>query len=622
MQTAYCESMRSHRRLVAWVAVAMPLAVILGAMAVPANGRGALAPASQEPDPIAAQDLAFFTVAYEGDLWGPECGQRVNVVRTDTAGAVLSDHAGGSLLWQIRSAPNLDVVVGGFWGWYSHVSSAGSWGSIQVLQRSPDSWDQWAVARTVVGAPFYTGIDIMPDGNTLVVATSARTPLDEPTAPFRIEKYLLSEMTVMPPGAGQSPTHRLGPARGVLQLPDPVASIFVDPDGRRAHLLTRSTDGSGRLTVRTIAVATMTEPHPSINLPLSSSYSPYPPTFLTTMASLSPDARYLVTTGGMRPEINVADLVERRSWSLTVQDAVAVTDVSFSHGPQNAGLLALNLGLSPDASARPTPWPHHGRIQAMIGELHVDHIAELGRGPVHGPWWLGRPAAIEWTADGSGVLAGGESRHVSGNTRVSLLDVDDDGRRVSTLRELELCANRAGVRSGYPDRQRLHADGYDHADTIGQPQPVADNHFDADSEREPDAHGYGDPHSDRDPATGADLPAAHFARAVQSRVRALRYRARDRHVELDDRAEDRGREGSRTDVRGADRPGTRPQPGGRRALRPRGRGRARAHERARPDRGSDPQPAGAQRHPHRQGAARPRWASFRARATLSATRRC
>jgi Mg-chelatase subunit ChlD len=437
-------SMQPLARCPGLVAVAVLLAVIVYAVAIPVEGRGALTPTHQQEDPLRTQDLAFFTVAYEGDYFGPECGKRINVVRTDTGGAVLSDHGGGSPLWLIRAAPNLDVVVAGVWGAWSHWFAGGSWGSIQVLRRSGGGWEEWDLAATVIGPSFYSGIDIMPDGNTLLIATTARTPIHALAAPFRVEQFLLSEMTAMAPGAVSSATHRLGPARGSLELPEPVTSILVDPDGHRAHLLTRSTDNPGRLGVRTIDVPTMTELQAPVELPLSAS-NPYPPSFMTTMAALSPDARYLVTTAGPRPDVNVADLVERRAWSVPIQDALAVTDVSFSHGPENSGLLALNLVRSPDASVRPTPLPQEGRTQVLIGQLHVGHITEFGRGPMQSPYWLDRPAAVEWTADGSGVLAAAYWPWPGRKVRAHLLAVEDGGRRVSKVRELDLCSEAGYV---------------------------------------------------------------------------------------------------------------------------------------------------------------------------------
>jgi Mg-chelatase subunit ChlD len=193
----------------------------------------------------------------------------------------------------------------------------------------------------------------------------------------------------------------------------------------------------------------MTESAQPIQLPVST-VSPNTVVRLASLATiaLSPDGRRLVTAVVGRPAVNVADLDARRSWSVTIADATTVTDVSFSHGPSNHGLLALNVVRPPDPSAptRP-PWPGN-RYQVLVGELQGEDLVELGTGQAVVAY--SGLAALEWTSDGAGILAAVDWPGPSANEPpkrplVYSLNVEDGGRRLSKTSDLSPCSDAAFV---------------------------------------------------------------------------------------------------------------------------------------------------------------------------------
>lgn len=361
--------------------------------------------AAPQADPT-IDELAFFTTDHIHDTPPEGCAVSVNILRLSDGQAVLRDIEGGSMLSTLRASAGLQVVIAGYRGLFGAVfdepsrgaqgSHAGiqlpgdlqrTYGSIYVLRKDPSAASGWDVASTVVGRDFYLGIDILPDGDTLLVATMTHSPISfRMGPPFQVEAYSLAEMIPLAASPDRTATHRLGPVRGTVELADPVVGIVLDPGGTQAHLLTQGADANvfppedeARLVVHTIDVPSMREVEPPIELP------PWVGTPLLLdlpMAAISPDGRHLITTRGGLPAINVVDLPERRAWSVPIDRARSIMDVSFSHGAANRGLLALNLARPPDPSeVLPPPMWHAVRSEVMIAALQDQALVELGRGP-------------------------------------------------------------------------------------------------------------------------------------------------------------------------------------------------------------------------------------------------
>jgi uncharacterized protein YegL len=362
----------------------------------------------------------------------------------DTGNSVLGGTSGASALGTIRAAPDLSVVVAGNAleqygrGCGNRHSEYGPYYSIYVLECADGDWSQCKPFDTVIGTEFYVGIEVMADADTLLVATAERTAVCELIAPFRVQKYSLREIAPMPEIPGRWATHRLGQSRGAIDTSDPVVVILKDPDGHRAHLLTQGSDDPGRVTVHTIDVVTMAEVAPPIQLPpLTWIGSPW----RLPRAALSPDGAFLVTTRLARPDINVVDLYERRAWSVPIEGATAVADVSFSHGPGNHGLLALYVHRSSDPMVA---------TEVIIAELGPSSITERGRGPTSTGNYGYAPMAVEWTAEGLRLIASvdswvGPPGGPASGPAAAVFSVQDGGRRVTKVRDLYPCAEIAFV---------------------------------------------------------------------------------------------------------------------------------------------------------------------------------
>jgi Mg-chelatase subunit ChlD len=358
----------------------------------------------------------------------------------------------------LRATANLSVVVAGSGVYYpirdfddpggfpapeqtpTTGLSTPPYGSLYVMRRRNSDTYEWDVATTVIGPAFYRGVEIMPDGDTLLVATVGEGYAFRVSPPYRVEKYRLSELTHIPAGKDRPGTHHLGPSHGSIELLDPAVSITRDLDGRHAHILAMAAPNFSnptapvRMSIHTIDVETMTESAPIIALP-DWTGTTYDMRLGLPMTALDPDSRRMVTTTGSSPAINVVDLRDRTAWQATIDAATEVSDVSFNHNGRDRGLLALHLRRLRD-----------GRFvesEVMVGELGADRLVELGRGPtIHGGSTR-LSAAVEWSADGSAILVGASPMGAPpGPPIVALLNVADGGRRITKVRDLTFrCEN-------------------------------------------------------------------------------------------------------------------------------------------------------------------------------------
>lgn len=406
----------------------------------------------------AVGDLALFTHAYAPDYNYARCVRSVTGLRVDTDSTIAGENIGRAMLGSLRGTSNLGTVVAGFGNKLflqdfddpdgtvvqrSH-AAAPPYSSIYIMRRRSDDIDEWDTATTVIGPAFSHGIEIMPDGDTLLVATvgEGSNPTDT-LPPFRVEKYSLSEMARIPDGPDRQGTHLLGPSRGSVDVPDPAVSLVRDIDGHRVHILTKSPSEWQRpvdptqLSVLTVDVESMTEV--AVRVPLSSWAGLFGEVSLP-MVALAPDGRYLATTAGFQPVVNVVDLVNRVSQVVAIRDATEVTDVAFSHGSHNHGLLALNVRQVVDSP--------RSRSQVVVGELRGGGFDELSRGPLYVGYMERKPSAVEWATDGSAIVAGVDFQSTTGagtEPMVTLLAVGDGGKDLSEIRALLPCPRHAFV---------------------------------------------------------------------------------------------------------------------------------------------------------------------------------
>jgi hypothetical protein len=277
--------------------------------------------------------------------------------------------------------------------------------SLSRLFGNPSDRRRWSTGPPEGNRIYQQGgaLAVMPDGDT-VLASVGFTARGER---LHVGKYSLSSFS-----------SELGVfAAGAL-----VGDILPDPDGRRAHLLTADAE------VVSIDVATMREVAARIRLetleaPVSQ-----------MQASLTRDARYLVTNRPFTTSINVADLVDRTSWTLSLPhekvggSAPSAAGVAVNRAHVNAGLLAV-----------------HGYDHVLLFAFDDPRLplAKVGRFPVSRPYNVapypsGPCPSVAWSATGSHVIAATSE----GSAEFAVFEVRDCGRRIERTRYYTACSDQ------------------------------------------------------------------------------------------------------------------------------------------------------------------------------------
>jgi len=417
------------RRSRVWASAALCVCVI--SLGIIFRGDTQSPMASSQAADVAVGEAAVFTMTDPPDAASFLCGGRPFGLRLDTGEAASEYPQGVSPLGVLSSTPNLSVIVAGnVAGYYGQPCRLDAERqrflfSIYVLACSGSDLGQCMAMSTVKGTDFYTGVEIMPDADTLLVSTAKRTPLCGPTAPFSVEKYSVGEIRPLPQRPGEWATHELGARGGVIDTQDPIIAILRDPDGLRAHLVARGGSNPTQLTLHTIDVASMAEVAAPIVLPrLPSSLSPW----TLPRASLSADGSLLVVTRPMQPSFALVNMTDRSAKEILVQGVEAVSDVSLNDGPNNRGLAAFYVHLA------------DGLTQTVVAQLEPDGMTELGRGPAApGSLYLA-PSVLEWTSDGTGVVVSVDTG--DGGPTAALLPVQNAGRTVLMGRDLTPCTGK------------------------------------------------------------------------------------------------------------------------------------------------------------------------------------
>ncbi len=274
---------------------------------------------------------------------------------------------------------------------------------------------RWTPQGRVGGARLVAraGLALLPDGDTLLVSTSSdAAPAGELRAPFSVRKYRLAEV-----GAG-----RLGPARGALEVDGPVVEVFPTAGGQLAHVVTEAA------TVYTVDVAGMTQAAAPVRLPpFDREPAAGPGKHLNLAhAAITPDGRFVVTSRWRAAELGVADVVDRRAFTLALGAGVPVAGgVAVNHAAANHGRLAVHTG---DAVGVYDFAPAQPRI-ALLGR------AAVARLPIHpGAEW-GPAPSVAWTGDGRGVVAATSE----GAAEFRVFAVEDGGRAVVPGPTLAAC---------------------------------------------------------------------------------------------------------------------------------------------------------------------------------------
>ncbi|MFN2252380.1 MAG: vWA domain-containing protein [Anaerolineae bacterium] len=306
---------------------------------------------------------------------------------------------------------------------------------LYLTRGRPDDPDSWTTEGQVFGAAFTSvgGIAITTDGDTLLVATNVQpgtAPADEgvrgapddapsQTGRFAVSKYNLAGLAR---DGGDRRRWSIGPEIARFRLDDLPAEILV-ADGGLAHVVTVAQE------VVTLDIASMAEAAPRIQMAALTSRSISDPDRLAgaVHASLSTDGRYLVANRweASGPKINVADLLDRTTWTLAVApDLGRVGGVALNRAESNPGLLAV----------------HAGSVVAIYDFSAHGPLTELARsGVTASPYGLiginGPVHSIAWSATGSHVIA----EDVTDDRGLRVFAIGDGGSRMTRGLGWKMC---------------------------------------------------------------------------------------------------------------------------------------------------------------------------------------
>ncbi len=442
-------------------------------------GRATALTASSQQEPENLEDISFYTFTYGPDINYSRCVQSVNAVDHERGSLVVGNEPGRANLGLLRSTPDLGVVVAGFGKGFMDLpfsdpsmlsvgqdrkNSREIFGSLYVLRREGAALDQWDISTTVIGSVFDHGIEILPDGDTLLVSTTGMDQEMVRVPPFRIEKHRLSDVTRIPDSEDRPGTHKLGSPVDTLELPNPTVNMLLDPTRNVVHALTRERYhwrelmATTVMSIHTFDATQMTEVDSPIDI---AQWQGWATDLLIPMMASSPDGRFMVTTRGPTSSLNVIDLLQRKSWTINVEDASSVLDVAFSGGIENSGLLALNVRSGVSGADRPEdkPWATF-KSQVRVGELSESGFHERGRGP----WVYGNipdaPAALEWTESGASIVAALDHKRSAvpepaSEPMAAVFSVRDEGRSIEQENALFPCRESAFVMDVLTKKGRL-----------------------------------------------------------------------------------------------------------------------------------------------------------------------
>lgn len=369
-------------------------------------------PVLQPSAPPALGDLILVTEDFAADVEGCDA---VSVFDANTGDAL---HRGETRVspGRLAAAADLSLVVATQNN--TELLEDESWQAfLYVLQLDPSDYRTGSTAA-LLGGDFATfgGIAMLPDGRTILVATSNKERDDQWLVnhrPFQVRKYRVP--------ANIRDRGSIGPALERFTVDGVAVEILISPDGSRAHVLT------GSSTIYTLEVATLTQA--AIQFPvapiegLRTDFHVQPLNYMH--ATLSGDGRYMVTNRGRSPSLGVADLYERRAWTVAQAPDVEFSGgVAFNRGALNFGLLAV-----------------HALDKVILYRFGPDGpLIELGRTDLDPPYVADRMntapvAAIAWNGRGNRVIAATND----GLSEFAVFDVLDEGATLSRRASLLAC---------------------------------------------------------------------------------------------------------------------------------------------------------------------------------------
>lgn len=152
----------------------------------------------------------------------------------------------------------------------------------------------------------------------------------------------------------------------------------------------------------------------------------YTTTSQIVFADISLDERYIVTNRWAEPEVSVADLHARRSWTLPLGEGITMTGgVAFNHAWQNPGLLAVN---TLDAVV----------VYRFDPDGPLEELARHSIHPVHqtvGDAEYSVPGNVSWSARGDHLIVTVNN----GDNDFALLEVAGCGTSLRLVAELAVC---------------------------------------------------------------------------------------------------------------------------------------------------------------------------------------
>lgn len=303
---------------------------------------------------------------------------------------------------RLGALPDMSVVLGNV----SNVNSLGLF--IYGWRREGDSWQSFAIT----GANFAPvgAVAGLSDGDSILVGvTGEALGREYPSEPYELKRYRLSDLDPWPPVGVDGPSPRdlvlrLGPPTGSLDIEGVPVRIFPTSDGHSAHIVTDKGE------ILTIDLRSMTESAARISVgKVDESIGNLHELFLSkSHAAISRSGRYIVLNRWDENEVRVADLLERKSWTLSVPfnatGRIGVGGVAFDHMTSDGEVLAL-----------------HGIDEVAVLEFDPNRLELIAKRSVKPPYttgcsWRttagcgGPHASIAWSGTGGQVIAASDNR--------------------------------------------------------------------------------------------------------------------------------------------------------------------------------------------------------------------
>jgi Mg-chelatase subunit ChlD len=294
---------------------------------------------------------------------------------------------------------------------------------LYVLSREDATGTRWTTGKILGARPAWQGgTDFLPDNRTFLVATQSDKELDDfVTILVDRPPYFVREFELPASLAGQRP---IGPPVASVRTDAAAVEILVSPDGQLAHVLLDDD------TVHTYDVAGLEEVASPIRVaPVIEPKRWYQGYRGGMHAVLSADGRYVVTNRWDHTEINVADLIQRRSWVLATSADLGVTGgVAINRGWINTGLLAVHaLDYVVVYQFAPA-----GSLVELSRQAIARPLAQLTR-PQNG--LVGPLLSVAWSATGQYLIAAASN----GSAEFAVIEVSDGGRHLSAPRYVTVC---------------------------------------------------------------------------------------------------------------------------------------------------------------------------------------